>query len=470
MRILLIFLLVAVQLTAQEQSFKKGIVTDSLKVSDTLNESYALFLPSAFDGKTGLPVIFVLDGEGRGKSAARLFQVAAEKQGYIIAASNDIGAENSLEENLLIAVRLVQEVTQILPVDLKSISFAGFAEGAKVATSLPLILNESHGVIYVGDQLFNLELLKGRKPFTAVGIVGNQQVNLGNMETGAIQLRASGFPGILYVFEGGLEWPSGQLISSAVGSLTLEAIRSKKWPSDEALVTELYQQDLAMADKLMSVDNFLIAQNFLQSLIEKYKDIRPTDEVKDKLKVLRKSKDFKQQRKGYEEVQQKEERLWNDFVYYFNEDVTTANFENLGWWNYQKLELQKLTEGEDKVEAAMGFRLLDLLKGLNSQKLLEIERKNYPAESKLLAYMLATVFDQQNFDAYKKVISLSTMENDYATALFYLEEMLKNGYKDLDSLYEIEGTLGLKLSREYNGIIKKYLGTSRYFENETSLN
>lgn len=445
------------------------MVTDSLKVSDTLNESYALFLPSEFDGKAGLPIIFVFDGEGRGKSAARLFQLAAEEQGYIIVASNDIGAEKSLEENLLTAVRLVQEVTRILPVDLKAVSYAGFAKGAGVATSLPLILNDTHGVIYVGDQLFNLELLKGKEPFAAIGIVGNQQVNLGIMETGAIQLRAFGYPGILYVFEGGLEWPSGQLISSAVGSLTLEAIRSKKHPSDEALVAKLYQQDLGMAEKLTSADNFLMAQNFLESLTEKYKGIHPTDEVKEKLKVLGKSKDFREQRERYQEVLEKEDRLWNDFVYYFNEDVATANFDNLGWWNYQKLELQKLTEGEDKLEAAMGFRLLDLLEALSRQKLVEIEKKDFPLESKLLAYMLATVFDQQNFDAYKKVISLSTMDNDYPNALFYLEEMLKNGYKDLDALYEIEGTLGLKLSRDYNWIIKKYLGTSRYFENQTGI-
>ena len=47
--------------------------------------------------------------------------------------------------------------------------------------------------------------------------------------------------------------------------------------------------------------------------------------------------------------------------------------------------------------------------------------------------------------------------------------MLKNGYKEVDSLYEIEGTLGLKITKDYNWLIKKYLGESRYFENATSL-
>ncbi len=465
MRILLILLLLTVQVSAQELSFKKGVVTDSLKVSDTLNESYALFLPSEFTGKNALPVIFVFDGEGRGKSAARLFQLAAEEQDYIIVASNDIGKNQSLEENLFTAVRLVQEVSKSVPMDLRNISFAGFAEGAKIATSLPLIFKESHGVLYVGDQLFNLSLAEGRDPFTAVGVVGNQQVNLGLMEMVGSQLRALDYPGAVYVFEGGLEWPNPNLVSSAVGVLTLQAMKMGKRPHDRVLAIQLYHQDLARTDKLIREGNLQIAYYFLEGLIGKYTGILPTGEVRDKLKELKRSKLFRQQRELSQEALDKENRLWNDFMFYYNDDIATANFPNLGWWNYQKLELQKLTEGENKAEAAMAYRLLDLLEKLSKEKLVEVEKVDAPLESRLLANMLATVFDQKNFEAYKKVISYSTMDNDYPTALFYLEEMLKNGFKDLNALYEIEGTLGLKFSREYNWIIKKYLGKSRYFQN-----
>lgn len=469
MRILLILLLFAVPLTAQEKLYKKGFVTDSLRVSDTADESYALYLPLNFDGRTGLPVIFVFDGEGRGKPAARLFQPAAEHQGYIIVSSNNIARDKSQEENLMAAVRLVQDITKTLPIDLNSISYAGFAEGAEVATSLPLIINHTHGVIYVGSQLFNLSNTEGKEKFVTVGIVGNKQVNLGNMEIGSMQLRSKGYPGSLYTFDGGLEWPSSEIIASAVGSLTLEGVKSKERPFDQPLLEELYQQDLKLAEGFISSGNYLLAQSYLENISEKYRGVLKTGEVKGKLNDLRKSKGFKAQNRDLQKVREKEARLWNDFIYYFNQDIATANFANLGWWNYQKMELQKLAEGEDKAEAAMALRLIDLLERLSEEKLVEVEREDLPLESRLLAYMLTTVFDQQNFDAYKKIISLSTMDNDYSTALFYLEEMLKNGYKDLESLYEIEGTLGLKLSREFNWIIKKYLGTSRYFENATSL-
>lgn len=61
------------------------------------------------------------------------------------------------------------------------------------------------------------------------------------------------------------------------------------------------------------------------------------------------------------------------------------------------------------------------------------------------------------------MISLSAQDQDNETALFYLEQMLKNGYKDLNALYTIEGTLALKMSEKYNKLIKKYLGNSKYF-------
>ncbi|RKM92427.1 hypothetical protein D7036_22825, partial [Aquimarina sp. BL5] len=77
--------------------------------------------------------------------------------------------------------------------------------------------------------------------------------------------------------------------------------------------------------------------------------------------------------------------------------------------------------------------------------------------------ILSTIVDKNDFESYRKIISLSAIDQDNATALFYLEKMLQNGYKELESLYNIEGTLALRISKEYNNVIKKYLKTSKYF-------
>lgn len=469
MRVLLLFLLFATTLSAQETIYKKGVVMDPLKISDTIEGTYSLYLPSEFDGKKEFPVVFIFDGEGRGISAARLFQPAAEEQGYILVSSNNVDPAKDIKANLISASLLVQEVSKTLPIDIQQISVAGFADGAQVATALPLVFNGIHGVIYIGDHYFNFNLLENSKTAIGVGIAGNQQVNLGEMEMTAYQLRSLSIPSQLYVFEGGMEWPDPQLISSALGSLSLQAMRDEKRPINQGLVNELYREDLKRADELMSSGNYLMARNFLDDLANKYKDLIKTNEIRDRSRQLDRSDNFKEQQEEYAEMLAKEQRLMDDFLFYYNEDVERANFENLGWWNYQKLQLQELTKGTNKSEIAMGYRLLDMLEKMSDAKIASFEDERASQEEKLMAYMLATVFDQQNFEAYKKVITLSTLEGDFPTALFYLEEMLKNGFKDLDSLYEIEGTLGLKITKEFNWLIKKYLGQSRYFENATSL-
>ena len=469
MRILLSFLLFAASLSAQETVYKKGIVKDSLKISDSLDGTYSLYLPSEFDGRKELPVVFIFDGEGRGLSAARLFRSAAEEQQYILVSSNNVDPSKELKENFTAAALLVQEVARTLPIDIESVSMAGLAEGAKVVTTLPLLFEDIQGIIYIGDQSFNFEYLEKKNLKTAIGIVGNQQINIGEMEMAAYQLRNLSIPGQLYVFEGGMEWPQPHMISSALGNLTLEAMRSEKRPLDQKLVNKLYLEDLKMADQLMSAGNYLMAKNFLDDLSIKYDDLIKTQEVKERLRQLDRSDKFSEQQEQYAEMLSKEQRLMDDFLFYYNEDVELANFENLGWWNYQKLQLQELTKGTNKMEAAMAYRLMDMLRKMSDAQLASYEDARAPLEEKLIANMLATVFDQQNFEAYKNIISLSTLDGDFPTALFYLEEMLKNGYKEVDSLYEIEGTLGLKITKDYNWLIKKYLGESRYFENATSL-
>ena len=51
---------------------------------------------------------------------------------------------------------------------------------------------------------------------------------------------------------------------------------------------------------------------------------------------------------------------------------------------------------------------------------------------------------------------------DYGTALFYLEELLKNGYTDKSELYELENTALFRITPEFNMLVEKYLRDARY--------
>ncbi len=466
MKKIIFFLFLTVQLSAQEMTLKKGIVVDSLKVSDTLDETYSLYLPTAFRGEKPWPVLFVFDGKGRGKSSAQFLQGIAEKQGYILVASNDINPNNGMLKNAEIASRLLTHAITLYPVDFAQIATVGSMEGAKVATAIPVIYDNILGVVAVGRQWINFEILDRKKSFSFIGVVGDEQFTFNGMQITANALSQMNFSGEIYIFEGDEEWPKPVIMSSAIGSLTLDAMKKRVRPMNSQLVEELFQQDLKRVNELMSRGEWLHAESLLQTMESKYEGLRQLSEVRTRQNQLSRSGSLAQQKREQERVREKESRLVDDFIYYLEEDIRTANFENLGWWNYQKNQFDSLTQ-RGGLEGKMANRLKDLISEmvmLNRQELKEA--RDASLVQKLLANMLQTIFDPTNFAAYKNIISLSAQDNDFGTALFYLEEMLKHGYEDKDALYNIEGTLGLKLTSEYNWLIEKYLGSSRYYDQQ----
>lgn len=464
MKKIIFFLFLSLSMAAQERSLKKGVVIDSLKVSDTLDESFSLYLPIAFQGQKPWPVIFLFDDEGRGKTAAQLFKSAAEEQGYIIASSNNIKSENELVRNAEVAARLLSAVSEMLPVDYNQISTAGSMNGGKVATSIPVIFENIHGVIAVGNQWVNFDLLNRKKDFSFVGVVGDEQYTAAGMNFTANELSRLKFPSTVYTYEGNEDWPNPEIINSAVGSLTLDAMKQKLRPLDPQLVEKLYAEDLARVNKLISLQKLIKANNLLQIMEEKYDGLRSTSEVRNQMAQLQRSRNFVEQQYEDQKALEKEGRLMDDFIYYMDEDLRTSNFENLGWWNYQKNQLDSLAL-KGGAEGKLANRLQDFISELAMINEQQLEKNHAPLEPRLLVNMIQTIFDPTDFSSYKEIISLSAMDNDFGTALFYLEEMLKHGFKNKDELYNIEGTLGLKLTKDYNRLIEKYLGSARFHDN-----
>ncbi|MGB7786354.1 MAG: hypothetical protein WBL27_09655 [Salinimicrobium sp.] len=465
MRKFLILFLLGLQVTAQEYSVKKGMVVDSLKVSDSLSQTYALYLPTTFSNTKKWPVLFVFDPEGRGKAAAQLFKTVAEEQGYLVVSSNDINSENELVKNVEIAAKLMSNVSRVLPADFQQVATAGAMDGAKVATSMPLMFSNILGVVAAGNQYMNMDLLDRKNDFAFIGIVGDEQFTVTGMNLTAAALDDKKHLTAVYTYTGSKDWPTPDIVSSAVGSLSLKAMKDGLRPKDLQLVNSLYQNDIGRVNKMMSNGDMLQAWHLLELMSDKYEDLRDPAEIEQKQSQLRRSRSFLEQRREEAEVMATEDRLKNDFLYYFQEDVETANFENLGWWNFQKKKLDSLAQKQG-AEAKMARRVNGFVKEMAETTREEFLRKNPDLENELLANMILTIFDPNNYKAYKRIVTLSAQDNDFGTALFYFEEMLKNGYRNKEGVYNIEGTLALKMTPDFNWLVKKYIGEPKYYDRE----
>lgn len=443
---------------------KKGAVVDSIKVNDSISETFALFLPKDFSRDKAWPVVFVFDPEGRGRAAAQLFRQGAEEQGYIIVASNNIEKSDSLLNNLQVAGRMMNTIFNFLPIDKNGVYTAGFAEGAEVAGAVTAIFNNVQGVLGAGGVWMNPDFLKKENKFSFLGISGTRDPRLYNMEEMARFLKMKGYPSALYKFDGGHEWPGANMISSVLGNFTLQAMAKAYRPKDLQIVENLFQFDIAVAESLRRKMQFYEAYQYLVQMESTYALYDKKDEIRDSKKGIRRNKVFRQQRRKYNSAEYLEEETKAEYLFYFDEDVATANFDNLPWWGQQVRLLKKYQQGNNEAEAEMAFRLQGMLESLADNAFSNLKERGAPVDFLVFTAILQTIFNKEDPDGYMNIISVTAQNRDYETALLYLEDLLKTGYKDMEALYDIPETLDLKLSPEYNNMIQKYLGESKFYD------
>ena len=465
LRYILFFLLIfTVDGTAQELTLKKGIVLDSLKVNDSISETFSLFLPKSYSNDTIWPVVFVFEPQGRGRSAAQLFAQGGEEQGYIIIATNNIVAKDSLLNNLEVAYRVMNTAFNFFPLDQNRIYTAGFAEGAEIASAIPTVVSNIRGVMASGGVWLNPDLLKKGNRFTFLGISGYNDYRLYNLEEAVRLFRRYDHPASLYTFNGFHEWPGSQLISRALGSFTLQAMEKGLKPQNPELVEILYQSELEEAERLRRTMQFYKSYILLEFMEGKYALYNKKNELRSFQKELRRNSLYRKQKREYNNALILENTKKEEYSYYFDEDVALANFENIPWWSQQLTELKKYQGGENIAEAEMAYRLQGFLTSLANSYYDALTRAGASADPLVFTAVLQTIFDKKDPLGYKNIISISAQDGDYEMAMLYLEDLLKTGYKDMEALYDIPGTLDLKLSPEYNAVIKKYLGESKFYD------
>tara|TARA_R100000935_G_scaffold44460_1_gene67337 strand:+ start:205 stop:1635 length:1431 start_codon:yes stop_codon:yes gene_type:complete len=462
---LLLLLLIAPSFNAQNISLIKGAVKDSVPINDSISESYAIYLPKDYTSGKKWPIVFVFDPDGEGLNVARLFMQALEGQDFIIASSNNISRKDSLLINLERATRLFTAILSTFPIDEKAIYSAGLDEGAVVASAMPAIIPALTGVLVVEDVWVNSEfLVQNPNKHTVIGFADNMSNSKYEFREKFRLLNNLKYPAYYYQYEGNGTWPSSNLIAHAMGGFKLQNMLNGGGVKDVAIIDNLFNSEFETAQSWYRKMDFYKANELLDLMLTKYKYFDKKDEIKDLQKKIRKEKGFKKQRSLYNSAEAIELELSLEFTYLLQEDFMYFDFENLGYWSEKMNEIDELKKSKNQAEAEMGHRIEDYLQTYAHNKFNNIfSNKNASLDQKIFTAVLTTIFDKKDSEAYFSIISLSAQDGDYYTALLYLEDLLKQGYKDLEALYDIPGTLDLKLSPEFNELIKKYLGTSKYY-------
>lgn len=448
---------------AQEMTLSKGYVMDSLPLADSVGSRLSLYLPSNFEPAGKWPLLFMVETDGDTYQSMRYMKNAAERNGYVLATSKALSDSLSLTQKVLYFGKSLEVLTSMLPLDLNRIYVSGYGNGGELATLLPSLIPRVRGVLLLGSGLPNWELVRPRSRFHFVGVIGRSDFRYLNMLDGEELLDNRKVPNHVLYFEGGERRPEDALVDRGVNVLTLMGMAGGHVAKDTALIERSRASFTAYVRQLWQAGSFLLAYDQLEEAIALLDPLTDTRELKAMERDLRREAGFKAQKRDAGAFQLRERILRDDFSYYLEEDVLSFNLDNLGWWRYQMEQIGKYKESPRMEEKLMGMRLESYVNALVDEYIRIARTAENPDEDgQILLRMVKTITSPTTFANYLEIISLTAKYDDFGTALFYLEELLKQGYADREALYALPHTALLRITPEYNTLISQYLKEARY--------
>lgn len=456
MRFFLLFIFFSTTLFGQD--IVPGTIISSIALEDNHTDTYALYLPRGYDQNGSYSVVFIFDETNQGDRAVQQFTIGAELTNSIIVGAN-FAIKDSLKTGLKKSEALINSVYQRYAIDATKIILAGRGDGALIASAGAYTTQKIKGVIAVNDIYLDNTVFKKNSGIKLTLLSGDENPNYYKLRGYQNILRSSPSFAGYYEYNGGTDWPEAGFLSAAMVDILL----TNTTPQEE--VQKYYDSDLAFGELLYKQQKHLSAFSFVQDLKKKYKGRVATDSQKQLLRTIRGNASFKAKRSRQTSVKYAEVLLAEDFQYYLNEDSKNSYFDNLGWWSFQMNDLDAKidsTASHDQ-ERKASLRLKGFAKTLVEDTYTEILQKKPKIEQLLFMNVLRTLVDPTNQQAFINAVSLSAKEGDENAAVFYLEELLKSGFKDYELLYNIDGTTALRIGEEWNAIIKAYLGKSKFY-------
>jgi predicted esterase len=256
-------------------------------------QSYALYLPSSFSSTRTWPIIYVFDPAARGRVAVEAIQPAAERFGYLVAASNN-SRNGPTGDSAQAANAMWRDTQQRLPIAEQRRYLAGMSGGARLATSIALSCQDCvAGVIANAAGFpFGAEPTRGMK-FAYYAAVGNADFNYGEFVDLRRKLDTAGVRYRIRIFDGQHGWAPADVWIEVLNWMDIQAMSSGALPRDPARIQQTFAGALAKAREFQSQKNLLAAVREYQSLVRDFRSLTDVSSAEASLAELTKNKAVK---------------------------------------------------------------------------------------------------------------------------------------------------------------------------------
>jgi dienelactone hydrolase len=279
------------------RELEKGRVLPKVECPADPGESYALYLPSAYDPARAWPVLVLFDSGARGELAATAFREGAERRGFILAASNT--ARNGPWEPIIRAARaVVRDVSERFTVDAGRIYGAGFSGGARAVSLFSRMIEKPvAGLIACGAGLVPGTPPSQFKPSVYLGTVGDSDFNYQEVRNLDAAFDEAGVLHRMFYFEGRHDWPAPGLCARTLDWLDVAAMASGARPKDEAFLSEVFAREVQEAETLAEAGRASQAADACDAILAFFGGLLDTSALAAKTARLKESKDFERGRK-----------------------------------------------------------------------------------------------------------------------------------------------------------------------------
>ena len=270
-----------------------GTIIPSITCDANPNQAYALYLPSHISSKQNWPIIFVFDPGARGPLAVETVRAAAEKYGYIVAASNN--SHNGPLGGFGEAAQAMWRDTQMkLPVDEHRRYTAGMSGGARVATQIALVCKDCMaGVIANAASFMGQSAPPPDMKFAYFAAVGSADFNFPEF----VVLRKK-FEDVharykIHVFEGEHGWAPPEVWDEALNWMDLQAMASSTLPRDATRIQKSFDERMARAKQLAADGDVMEAAREYQSIVRDFASLTDVTPAREQLAAVTRGKAFK---------------------------------------------------------------------------------------------------------------------------------------------------------------------------------
>ncbi|MBU0765730.1 MAG: hypothetical protein KJ607_12940 [Bacteroidetes bacterium] len=433
--------------TSLFEDFTAGSILDTVRIKDDLSLSYALYLPSGYSKERKWPVLFLLDSHARGRLAAETFRETAEKYGYILICSNNSKNGLSLETSMQITESMINDAKKRLPVDGNRLSIGGFSGGSRAASNYALNTGDIAAVIGCGagfPRITENLIIQ----FDYMGIAGREDCNLPEMMKLDTLLQGGKIRHILSVFDGGHEWPSGEVIEDALLWLETTSMKRNTIPKDDSLTTYIarrFERRIAFAKQKSRTNEADRMYTTLISYLDGLKDVSSYRKEQAKLRI---SETYTKDREGFrillDHELSEQQRFFQSFF-----------SKKPGWWQTEVGIIRKNSEKagtpDEKASAKRLLGYMSLLAYTHAENAITSGQQGQ-AQRLLEIYRLV---DPDNPDCYYLWAMHHTTAGRKSQAVASLKKAVELRFTDFDKIRQNHLLDPLKDDQEFIKILQQ---------------